>query len=82
MALAIAENTTLEHLDLSETDQNKTSLTYFITVLRTDQQPFNKTLKILNLSRPIPDFLYSKIKSRHLAEITGSMLKVTIDAIV
>jgi hypothetical protein len=72
----IARNTFIKHLELADTDQTESSLVYFTTILRPNQQYFNSTLKILDLSRPIPQCKYAKFDSSHIATIIGIMLRV------
>ncbi|XP_034943748.1 leucine-rich repeat-containing protein 34-like [Chelonus insularis] len=75
IALMLLNNPYIEHLDVAEVDQTLSSLIYFITVLRPDQNNFNNTLKVLDLSRPLPDFMQT-FDSFHFATLIGAMLKV------
>lgn len=59
-------------------DQTASSLMYFITNLRHDQDWHNNTLKALDISRPILGY----VDTEHLADAIGYMLKVMLTLIV
>ncbi|CAG2062406.1 unnamed protein product, partial [Timema podura] len=73
LALLLACNSNLRHLDVAETDQTISSLVYFTAVLRHDQGT-NETLQILDLSRPLGPHMHS-FDSAHFAESLGQMLR-------
>ncbi|XP_058790591.1 FERM domain-containing protein C-like [Phymastichus coffea] len=75
VALTMQKNIYIERLEVADIDQTEESLIYFTTILRTDQEYHNKSLKILDLSRPITECLYYKFNSQHIAEAIGSMLR-------
>ncbi|XP_033210485.1 uncharacterized protein LOC117168790 isoform X2 [Belonocnema kinseyi] len=74
VALFLAKNQYLKHLDVAEVDQTISSLVYYTTVLRFDQDQYSKTLKILDISRPNPGYMCN-FDSAHWATLIGSMLK-------
>ncbi|XP_014209662.1 leucine-rich repeat-containing protein 34-like [Copidosoma floridanum] len=74
VALTVADNKFIQHLDVAETNQNESSLIYFTTVLRSDLG-FDNNLKILDLSRPSPKCAYSKADGQHVAETIGIALR-------
>ncbi|OXU24811.1 hypothetical protein TSAR_016590 [Trichomalopsis sarcophagae] len=78
IAMTVANNIAIKRLDVAEIDQTESSLIYFTTVLRSDQRIFNETLKILDLSCPIPQCRYSKFDSSHIANAIGLMLRYNV----
>lgn len=72
------KNIYIERLEVADIDQTEESLIYFITILRPDQEFCNKSLKALDLSRPIMKSLDYKFNSQHVAAAIGSMLRVIL----
>nr|CAD7418605.1 unnamed protein product [Timema cristinae] len=76
LALLLACNSNIRHLDVAETDQTISSLMYFTAVLRNDQGT-NETLQILDLSRPLGPHMHV-FASAHFAESLGQMLRIKV----
>ncbi|XP_043289014.1 leucine-rich repeat-containing protein 74A-like [Venturia canescens] len=74
LALMLSKNRWLRELNVAEVDQTASSLVYFTTILRHDQDLHNATLKTLNISSPHPGCMYY-FDSAHFATLIGSMLK-------
>ena len=75
IALFISKNKYLRQLDIAEVDQTISSLVYYTTVLRCDQNQYAKSLAILDISRPNPGHM-NYLDSAHFATLIGLMLKV------
>ena len=71
----LLKNRYLRHLDVADVDQTASSLVYFTTVLRMNQDRHNDTLKVIDISRPNPECM-QHFDSTHFASLLGSMLKV------
>ncbi|XP_023288166.1 uncharacterized protein LOC105704107 [Orussus abietinus] len=74
LALTLLRNPYLRHLDVAEIDQSTSSLVWFTTVMSWNQDVYNETLKILNISRPNPAHMYF-IDTSDFAEKIGAMLR-------
>ncbi|XP_048505041.1 uncharacterized protein LOC105686975 [Athalia rosae] len=74
VALFLLKNSHLRYLDVAEVDQTASSLVYFTTVMRWDQDEYNQTLRILDLSRPNTGHMYV-LDTAHLANVIGCMLR-------
>ncbi|KAJ4445686.1 hypothetical protein ANN_12371 [Periplaneta americana] len=70
LALLLGCNSSLQHLDVGETDQTASGLSYLTTALRSDRGG-NGTLQLLDLSRPLPSNNMHQMEGSHLAESIG-----------
>lgn len=73
LAKLLDKNTHVEYLDVAETDQTLESVQYFLTILHKGHG-HNKTIKVIDLSRPILDFNRYNYNSGYLAEKVAIML--------
>lgn len=73
--MLLGDNSTIEHLDMGDSDQTIGSCMYFMTILREDIGT-NKTLKVLDISRIIPTSPHATYNPGFVAEAVGNMLKV------
>ncbi|XP_024943228.1 uncharacterized protein LOC107270067 isoform X2 [Cephus cinctus] len=74
VALLLLKNPYIRYLDVAEVDQTISSLVYFTTVMRNDQNQYNDTLKILDISRPNSEFKYY-FDTEHFATVLGELLR-------
>lgn len=74
LAEFLNDNTYVEHLDIAETDQTLESLNYFTTILNA-YHGHNKTIKVLNISRPIPKFNRCNYDTGYLTDILQTLLR-------
>lgn len=74
--LILAENQNIEYLDIAETDQTLSSIAFLTATIREDRG-YNHSIKVLNISRVIPNFERYQYQTSHLAETVGEMLRVS-----
>lgn len=75
MAMILGASQTLKHLDVAETDQTVGGIQYFLSMIR-DDIGTNSTLKVLDISRILPQAPLYQYDPMDLAHTVGVMLKV------
>lgn len=74
-AMLLGESTTLEHLDVGDSDQTLASVMYFMSMIRTDIGT-NRSLKVFDISRIIPYTVNTQYNPETLAKALSEMLRV------
>lgn len=73
----LGASSTLRHLDVGDTDQTVGGVQYFLSMIR-DDIGTNKSLKVLDISRILPDAPMYQFDPQDLAHTVGMMLKAGI----
>lgn len=73
LAKFLNENTFVEYLDIAETDQTLDSINHFMSILH-EYHGSNKTIKIIDVSRPILKYNRYQYNSNYLSESIFKML--------
>lgn len=75
--MILGASKTLKHLDVGDTDQTVGGIQYFLSMIREDIGT-NNTLKVLDISRIIPQVPLYQYDPQDLAYTIATTLEVTI----